>query len=489
MGDWRPDIGERPGPRYIAIADALAEDIGSGILRPGDRLPTHRALARRLGINVGTVTRAYTEAERRGHAAGEVGRGTFVRTGADGLAAARPAAARRAVERRTAERRAPGSHAGANFAIEARLSGGVLDLAVNRPVAGPQAGELSLALAELAKGDALNELLSYAPAAGSPGHCAAGADWIGRRGVAAAAGQVTVTAGGQHGLLAALAALAGPGDIVLTETLTYPGLRAVANFLHLKLEGVLMDEQGMLPESLELACWSSGARVLYCMPTLHNPTTAVMSEARRRDILEVAARYDLTILEDDVYGDLHPGAPPPLAARAPDRCVYLTSLAKVIAPGLRVGYVLAPAALTDSIGGGVRTTAWMATPLMAEIAARWIGDGTAARLLDWQRQEADGRRLLAGGLLDGFAFAAQPGGLHIWLKLPDPWRAGDLTSQARAKGVGLSPADVFAAGRSAAPQAVRISLGATADAGELRHGIEIVADILGAPPNPRLPVA
>jgi DNA-binding transcriptional MocR family regulator len=468
LTDWHPHIDDRAGPRYIAIADALASDIAGGVLHPGDRLPTHRDLARRLGVNVGTVTRAYGEAERRGLTGGQVGRGTFVRP--------RPPVPIPRVDRA--------------FRTESRIPGEIIDLTLNSPVSGPQAQYLAATLSELTASGDLAAALSYQPAAGSPAHRAAGAEWLSRLGLEATPDQVVVSAGGQNALIAALAALTltEPGDTILCESLTFPGVKAAASLLRLKFQGVLMDEQGILPESLELACWSSGARVLYCMPTLQNPTASLMSVERRGAVLEIAERYDLSIIEDDVCGLLHPDAPPPLAALAPSRCFYLTSLSKALAPGLRVGYLLVPEAKAEQVASAVRATTWMAAPLMAEIAARWIGDGTADRLLEWQRRQAEERRELAIECLDGYPMVSQICGLHAWLRLPDPWRADEFSDEARAQGVAVATADVFAAGRSNAPQAVRLGLGAAGNPANLRAGLLVLATLLGTQREPRLPI-
>lgn len=467
MANWHPRVDDRAGPRYLAIVDALATDISGGLLHPGDRLPTHRELARRLGVNVGTVTRAYGEAERRGLTGGEVGRGTFVRRMST----------------------VPTPYVDRAFNITQRSHGEPIDLAVNKPLIGPHAQILAATLVDLAAGGDLEPVLSYQPDVGSPTHREAGAQWLSRLGLVASPNQMVVTAGGQHALFAALSSLTEPGDTVLCESLTYPGIKAVASLLRLKLQGVLMDEQGILPESLELACWSSGARVLYCMPTLQNPTAAVMSHDRRRAVLEIAERYNLSIIEDDVCGALIPDPPPRLAALSPARCYYLTSLSKSLAPGLRVGYLVAPEDKVEQVACAVRATTWMAAPLMAEIATIWIADGTADRLLEWQRRHAEERRNLATECLDGFRLVTQICGLHAWLSLPEPWRAEKFNNDARNRGIALTPADIFAAGRStSAPQAVRLSLGATEDPAILRAGLVGLATLLRTPREPRLPI-
>jgi len=464
---WRPQIGGRPGARYLAIVSALEEDIDRGRLGPGDRLPTHRALARALGVNVGTVTRAYSEAERRGLIAGEVGRGTFVRAGAGPAPAAGGTPA------------APGSPA---------RSPGPIDLAAGRPVLGPQSRELARALNALSERLDLEDFLVDRSEAGSRDHRRAGAAWIGRAGLTVEAEQIAIAGGGQHALIAALAAFAGPGAVVLCESLTQPGVKAAARLLRLELEGLVMDDEGIKPESFELACWSRGARVLICAPTLHTPTTAVMSETRRREIVDIAERYDVTIIEDGIQGILDRTAPPPLAALAPERCCFLASPAETLAPGLRIAYAAAPPGRIEPLITAARTSAAMAAPIMAEIAARWIADGTAERLLDWQREQAGERRAVAMAQLSPYELVSRPGARQGWLHLPRPWLADEFADHARARGILVAPAGMFAAGRSAPPQAVRISFGACDSTETLRRGLTVLAELLSGPPGPQLPL-
>jgi len=274
MTIWEPRLEGRKGPRYRAIVEALAEDVAAGELRMGSRLPTHRELADRLGVTVGTVSRAYSEAARQGLVSGEVGRGTFVRGGGESDAH-------------------PGD------------TDGPVDLGQNHPpdpAGQPQRAALLGALATLtARADA-GRLLDYPAAGGSAADREAGASWIERAGVEASPEHVLVCTGSQHGLTVVLATQLEPGDLLLTESLTYAGLKSVAGLLHLRLKGLPMDAQGLRPEALEAACREGGAKALYLIPTLHNPTTAVMPEERRREIAAIARAHGLAIVEDDVHG-------------------------------------------------------------------------------------------------------------------------------------------------------------------------------------------
>jgi len=464
MTTWAPDLRQRKGPRYLAIAEALAEDAGSGRLRPGARLPTHRDLAERLGLTVGTVTRAYAEAARRRLVSGEVGRGTFVRGPGTRFA---------------------GSLPGPSPAADGEA--GLIDLTANLPPSAPDDGEaatLARTLGALSRRKDLARLLAYPPEGGAREHRAAGAEWVRRSGLAAAPERILVSSGSQHGMTAVFAALLAPGDVVLTEALTYPGMKALAGLLSLRLQGVALDENGMRPDALAAACRARPPKAIYCVPTLQNPTASIMPEERRREIAAVAREHGVLIVEDDVHGRIPDEAPPPLAAFAPERAVYLTGTSKVLAPGLRVGFILAPEPMVGAIAAAIRGTTWMAAPLMAEIAATWIADGTAEAILRRKRKEAAARQRLVGKLLGAFRGSSHSPAYHAWLSLPKPWRSEAFAEAARRRGVGVTPAAAFAIGRAGVPDGVRICLGAARDRGDLERGLRVLADLLAAAPEP-----
>jgi DNA-binding transcriptional MocR family regulator len=312
--------------------------------------------------------------------------------------------------------------------------------------------------------------------------------WLARNRLPADPSQVALSNGCQHAMQLALLALARPGDIVLTEQLTFYGLKALAALLSLKLHGVEIDEDGLVPAALDTACRQTGAKVLYCIPTLHNPTTAQMPAARREEIAAICKRHGVTIIEDDIYGFLDGSAPPPLTTFAPDHAIYVTSFSKCVAPGLRVGFLKSNAATIERIATNLRGTTWMATPLMAEIATRLIRSGQAERMAGWQRTEAIARQEIAADLLDDAEMMTHPSSFHLWLKLPEPWRREDFTAVARRRGVGVAPADAFTVGRAPVPHAVRVGLSAANDRAELERALRILADIISGPAEQGFPI-
>ncbi len=462
MTMWIPDLSQRRGPRYLAIADAIGDAVSVGELQPGQRLPTHRDLAFRLRVTVGTVSRAYAEAERRGHLVGEVGRGSFVRGGEK-------------------------SEYDPDFSISSREDSSLIELGMNYPALCDSDRMLSESLAELSRSN-VGSLIQYQPDLGMPQHREAGARLFASYGLDAPAERVVVSCGVQHALSVLCTTFARPGDLVLTEAHTYPGIIVVAQQLHLRLQGLPMDEEGLLPEAVDEACRHSAARLLYVIPTLQNPTTAVMSEQRRRDIAEVARRHDLLILDDDVYGFLVPGRPPPLASFAPERSFFMCSASKFLAPGLRVGFILTPEGMTQQVGSGIRMSVWMTPPLTAEIASRWILDGTADRLVDMHRAEVQARQSQARSVLGGLVGRSHPCAYHMWIHLPDPWRADEFVAHVKARNARVIAAETFAASRVHSPHAVRVCLGGVASRERLQQGLRIIAETLAEKPRLRLSI-
>jgi DNA-binding transcriptional MocR family regulator len=462
MTIWSPDLAKYSGSKSQAIVDALSDDLEQGVIAPGTRLPTHRELADKLGIATGTVTRAYALAQRRGLVSGEIGRGTFV---------------------------APATTAGNTPAATTGAQSAFIDLSNNRIVRDARDLVLSETLATLGDPHHLAQLLDYyQPAAGNARHREVGAAWLSTEEFQARPEQTLICSGAQHAMSVALSTLTAPGDTIMCEYMIYPGMVALASLLHISLHGLPMDDEGIQPDAFEAACRAGVSKVLYCIPTLQNPTAAIMSDARRLEIVRIARRYDVTIIEDDVYGFLVPDAPPPLIKYAPERCYYINSTSKSIAPGLRIGYIVAPPEAVEKIGTTIRTTTWEAAPLMAEVATKWIEDGTATRIINWKRREMGARQLLAKNIFGHSYSGSPPMSCHLWLHLPEPWRSEHFISQARAQGVGLTPSNAFAVGRGPTPHAVRICLGASHSQSELEKGLRILTEILQDTPEPALTV-
>lgn len=439
---WLSPLEEGPRPIYLKIADALAAARSSGRLQPGDRLPPQRELARFLGVDLTTVTRAFTEARRRNLIDATAGRGTFVTPG---------------------EPEEP-----------------ILDLGMNIPPA-----PLGFSLPALIRGgiegllkrSSAEALLSYHPGPGSPAERAAGSSWLAARGDRLPVERMAVGSGAQALLTAVLLTQTREGDTILTDALTYPGLIALAEATGRKLAGVGGDDDGMRPDDLEEEARRHGARVLYLNPTLHNPTALTMPEARRRDLARMAGKLDLTIIEDDPYSRLLIAPPPAFLALAPERTIHVATMAKCISPFLRSAFLAAPDADTvERIAAAIRGTTMMAPPLMTGLACEWVRSGLAGEIAAAVRAEAQARQNIARNILPN-DFATAQTSLHLWYPLKGPLRSLELADLARRRGLALSPAEEFSVEPGTA-NGVRLALGAASSRERLEEGLRGLVSIL-----------
>lgn len=445
---WVRDAAERPGPIYRALLDALREAIASGELPPGEQLPPQRAVAEQLGVDFTTVTRAYTAAKALGLVEGTVGRGTFVR---------RPAE---------------------------EMEGDIVDLTMNLPPP-PEGRSLSRLLQEssaalLARTDVAT-LMSYHPGAGTLGQRRAGADWLAPVLGQVAPDRVLVCPGAQTGLAASLAALARSGDVVVTEPLTYPGVRGAASHLGLGLAPCEADAEGLRPDALDRLCRERRPAALYIVPTMQNPTAVHTSLSRRREIVRIARAHDLWIVEDDPYSRLLDSPLPALAALAPERTVHLATLSKCLSPGLRIAYAVCPAGEGGArVAEALRGFALMPSPLVAAVVTDWMRAGVAEDLLQGVRAETRARRAIAAEALP--EAVGDPASLHVWLDLPQAWSLAALRSAAQTRGLALVASDAFAVGEQART-GVRISLGGPARRQVLVDALASVRGMLEGQPG------
>lgn len=457
MTIWTPEIADRNGPRYAAIAEAIAEAIDTETLETGAKLPPQRDLAWRLGVTVGTISRAYRLAFDRGLVSGEVGRGTYV------LPAAR-----------------------ARDELVPLGDTTLIDLARNFfPNMPLHADALNRTLKDLAERPGRERLLNYMPSAGHESHRKAGADWMSKVGIKAEPEDIVLLGGVQQGISAAMASLVDAGGEALCESLTFMGFSHSAAMFNIGLTGLDLDDEGIVPEALDESCRSSRAKVLFTVPTLHNPTTATMSLERRQAIVEVARRHELTIVEDDACGYLMRDRPPPIALLAPERTVYLAGTSKSFGPGLRMAWATGPSDLIHRLGAVMFGLTVAAPALTAEIAKIWIEDGSAEKMRLWQAAEVADRVAVARDVLKGLEFRSHPAAYHLLLNLPDPWQAQDFCAAAEALGISLISAEDFAVDRRAPLHAVRLSLCGPKDRGELRGALETIRDLALTTPTPR----
>jgi DNA-binding transcriptional MocR family regulator len=455
MTIWRADRSLLKRPAYLSLADQITRAIEQGKLPGGAQLPPHRKLADELGLSVQTVSRAYEELARRGLVAGEIGRGSFVQ----------------------AQRREPSPPYLPERLVE------LVDLSILKPVCEPMHLEkFRAALSWLAETLPASSALSFRPNMVFPRHRAVGVEWLKLCGLDVPSQSVTVTNGATAGMTVALMSAAPVGATVATEAIGHHTLVPLANYLGFTLQGLPIDDDGLIPEALDAACRRGELRAVFVQPSVVNPTVTLMSEARRAAIAEVARRHDIAIIENDVLGPLVENRAAPVSAFAPERSFYITSFTKIILPGLRIGYVVAPDRYAAALANRHLVSNWMATPIVAEIATKWVADGTAMELLRWQRAALARRYAIAAETLADAGARGHRNSLHLWLPLPEQWTEESFVAQARLRGVAVAPGTSFRISDEAWQPAVRISLGSTTE-GELQHGLSTVATLLRGDPE------
>jgi len=439
MMDWIPQLQGGGKPRYLAIADAIAQDIQQGRLGSGDRLPPQRRLAASLGIDFTTVSRAYAEAQARGLVDSHVGRGTFVRPRT-------PAA--------DPERRRPG------------------DLSMNMPPEPTDPALIARMQAGLGTVSAnLIDLLRYQSPVGAERDRLAAARWLSLRGMVPSIERIAVTPGAHATMAAILSIIATPGDRILCERVTYPGIRNIAARFGVTLVGLGMDAQGVTPEALRAAIAEHKPRALYLNPTLQNPTTLTIPVERRLALAEVLNATGLTLIEDDAYGFIPATSLAPFASLAPDLTWHIGGLAKCLGAGLRLAFTIAPSPrCAIRLSQAIRALSVMPSPLACALATQWIEDGTADSIRRFLRAESAARQAIAREALEGLAFEASENAFNLWLTLPEGVGRADVMVKMAGRSLGLIPSDAFTV-EGPPQERLRVCLGGRISREDLRENV------------------
>jgi 2-aminoadipate transaminase len=444
-------------PLYRQVADQIRALVRSGALPAGGRLPTVRRLAADLGLTRLTVQSAYADLQAQGLIESFVGRGTFVATRSPALPAVSVPNAPQAPLSWISQ---------GDFAELGRLTDGPSLLSLAHAVPAPETypgRELGRALRAALDDPAA---LSYGPMQGE----VALRDQMSRllldRGIAVAPDGVVITSGAQQGIDLILRTLAAPDEVVLIEEPTYPGAIELAARRGQRLVGIPRDADGLSLAALEAACRLYHPRLLYLVPAFHNPTGASLSAEQQQGLLRLATAHDLLLIEDDVYGLLAYDAPAPAPLRAivdAARIVYITSFSKVLAPGLRLGAVVAPAEYVPLLVAARHSNDLISSPLLQRALADYLARGSLHAHLQAVRQLYRERRDAMLSALERFLpdcdWTTPGGGLNVWVRLPPGVSERDFCLAAIARGVAVAPGKAFFA-RPRDRASMRLSFGA-----------------------------
>jgi GntR family transcriptional regulator/MocR family aminotransferase len=449
------------GPTFLRIARAISEDIRRGRLRAGDALPGSRTLATSLGVHRNTVLAAYRELVAEGWIASEEALGTFVSRQIPDVSPRR-FSAHAAVAREIAPR--VGFDLGPSR-VSPLPPPAPLPIAASKSLDGPMslgggipdvrlvpAAELARAMRRVLKRRAV-EVLSYGDPAGPASLRTALASMVAAtRGVAARAENVLVTRGSQMGIDLAARALISPGDVIAVEALGYRPAWEALRASGARLVPIPVDAHGLDVEALEQLCIEQKVRGVYVTPHHQFPTTVTLAPARRLRLLEIAHERRLFVLEDDYDHEFHYEGRPVLPLASADVhgvVIYLGTLSKVLAPGMRIGFVVAPEPLATRLAAIRRIVDRQGDHLLENAVADLLDEGEIQRhIRRAKRIYTERRERLAGLLASRFgsvlSFKLPSGGTAIWARVASDVPIDAWVAQAEQLGLVLQAARQFA---------------------------------------------
>jgi len=455
--------------KFEEITETLIDLIKQGQLTAGDRLPSHRDLAYKYNCSVGTASRAYGELERRGYTYGKVGQGTFIYgTDADEAAVGK----------------------GLFFPRESWVDGerGVVNLSKNSYFHKNMDARMRDAFMRLSMGNDQSQYLEYYDSRGRPHDRGIAANWISEKIERVDPENIIITQGAQPGLYTAMATLANPGDVVATEAFGYPGIRAAAYELDLRLTPIAMDHFGLIPDEFEAICNRGSVKLLVTMPTGHNPTGTTQPLERRLEILEIARAHNVLIVEDAVYAPLQDVFPPAYIDLDPERALYITSLSKVFSPGLRVGYMVAPPNLVPRLATKVTAISWMTSAITLDMSNFFLQGGIVKAQAEdlvktcWRR-ERRAIDILAPWIARVHQAKRSPLP-HLWIELPADKNMAEFVTSARRENVVIIGGDSFAMSKAVPVNHIRVCLMSEPDEKRLEKALKRLATLLAQQNSP-----
>lgn len=440
------------------VVSLLSQKIREGEFAVGSRMPTHREMAWSLECGVGTVTKAYSELERKGLTYGHVGKGTFVAE--------------------LGKKPDPLS----SFSSHVPTSDNFIDLSLNRFHHPENALAIQQAMIALTQRDPLPTYEEYAETKGRDEDLEAGQLWLSGLIGDVPTENLMVTQGAQSGVFIAMRALTKSGDAIATEAFGYPGIKAAALENGLKIHGIEMDEFGIIPAAFKEVAQKTSIKLLVTVPTNHNPTGVTQPLERRREIIDIAKAHDILIVEDGVYAPFHRDNSQSYYCLYPEGSIYLTSFSKVFSPALRVGYTVAPKRLLPRMIACLKAINWTTSTISLDVVNYLVRTGVVSSHQKYLLKEGRKRFDLARKLLSDWMSDSQvkhehflP---HVWLRLPAETGPSAFIEKAREYGVAVIGGDRFAMNRQQDDHYVRACLMSVSDRVQLESALRCLKDLL-----------
>lgn len=446
---WVPTLKKSKQPKYILIATSIEEDIQSGKLLHGAKLPPQRVIANHLGINHGTVTRAYKLCEEKGLLKGVIGKGTFV-SGSAGLP----------VDLLT-------DHDDKN----------IISLGMALPVY-----EMNEIVEEVIK-DVItsvdyNIVLKYCPPEGHVKHRYIASNWLKQYNILSEPDNIIISAGTQNALATILITLFSKSDRIIVDEYTYTGLKSLSKYLGIILIPVKSDGQGICLQSLEQTCKRENAKGIFLMPDCHNPTSIVLSEEKRGKIAEIIEEYNLLLIEDGTCSFTVEKKYTPISSLVPEHSFYIHGTSKALSPTFRISYIVSPCKFTKRLQNGINNLIWMASPYNAEIMSLLQATGKYDEIEKAKLKILKERNQIFNEILGEFNHIYSETSLFRYLELPIDKNDQEIEKLALKYGVQVFSVNRFLAGTNDCPNAIRISISSARNSEELRKGLNVIKHLL-----------
>ncbi|WP_101842681.1 PLP-dependent aminotransferase family protein [Halobacillus sp. Marseille-P3879] len=446
---WKPSIDKTKKPIYQVLADQLKQDILHEVLLPGTKLPPQRELADYLDLNLSTISKAFKVCELKGLLSASVGKGTFISY--DALSNA--------------------------YLLEDTKPQHLIEMGATVPDDAsyePLHAELKSMLEE----PDYEKWFGYGRAGENLWQKDAAVKLMRRGGFETTADRILFTSGGQNAIAASLASLCQSGDRIGVDPHTYPGLKTVAATLGVQLVPIKSENYAMSPAAFEYACNNENIKGLYLIPDYHNPTACRMSVENRKEIAAIAQKYSQFIIEDAAYHLHNEKSLPPVAAFAPEQVIYIASLSKSIAPGLRLAYAAVPDQFKELISRALYNLNVSVSPLLTELAARTIVSNQFEVIIKSHQEQTIRRNQIVNKYLADYTYFGAETGIFHWLLLPDRITGAEFESLAAQQGVQVYAAERFVVGNSRPDRAVRVAVCAPETLDELEEGLSILKHLL-----------
>ncbi|HUV51794.1 MAG TPA: PLP-dependent aminotransferase family protein [Dehalococcoidia bacterium] len=440
-------------PMYLQIKEALRSEIVSGTFPNGTYLPSSRQLSQELGVSRITVTNAFAELEADGFVQGDSRRGVFVLPLWEKAVATPDTSAEPTPGWQQSLSKDPGwasERMRLDLLWRTRKSGTIPFNALRHDLCFLPANEFRNSLNNVLREDG-GIALDYEANAGYLPLRQTLSQYLRHQGIQAEAEDVIITSGGQQAIDLLCQAFVHPGDTVVMENPTYPNALTAFKVRHARVVGVPVDADGMRIDILRQLLERESPRLIYTVPTFHNPTGAIMSATRRRELVLLAHEYGVPVLEDDYMREIRFGSPIPPPVASFDRygnIIHIGTFSKSLMPALRLGYVVARGALRERLIMLKRTADICSSSLIQRALNRYLTSGEVHK--HWKRVSRLCRRrqmTMVAALERYFPKSAQwsvvEGGFAIWVSLPQDVSARRLLNESLKHNVSFAPGELF----------------------------------------------